>query len=214
MLMVGLRESASAVDPTVKRQGRSEFGMSTRIREYRKLRGMTLQFLAQKVGTTAQTIQRLETGNMTVSLDWLQRIAEVFGMPAAALLVSDNTASVPVIGELDGAGRVIAPATADPLTMLSLVVAMPDPIAVRVMATITTFDAGTVLICNKLEFDQDILLEARACLVGLTDGTTHFGLITCNSAGVSFNRLHGAAEQLAPKINWVAPVMMAIRYFD
>ena len=58
--------------------------MSTRIREFRKLRGMTLQYLAQKVGTTAQTIQRLETGNMTVSLDWLRRIADVYGVPAAA----------------------------------------------------------------------------------------------------------------------------------
>ena len=74
--------------------------MSTRIREFRKLRGMTLNYLAQKVGTTAQTIQRLETGNMTVSLDWLQRIADVFGLPAAALLVTDTTSSVPVLGDL------------------------------------------------------------------------------------------------------------------
>ena len=40
--------------------------MQTRIRELRKRRGMTLQQVADIVRTTPQTVQRLETANMTV----------------------------------------------------------------------------------------------------------------------------------------------------
>ncbi len=185
--------------------------MSTRIREFRKLRGMTLQFLAQRVGTTAQTIQRLETGNMTVSLDWLQRIADVFGMPAAALLVTDQTASVSVIGELDASSQVTAIAS-DAQTTLSLVVATPNPIAVRVSATVGSFEADTILICNKFDFDPDVLLEGRSCLVGLKAGEMLFGRVSSSAAGISLDE--GTSSRPTSDIAWVAPVTMAVRYFE
>lgn len=47
----------------------------TRIRELRKQRGMTLKELADMIGTTPQTVQRLETSGMTVSVEWLEKIA-------------------------------------------------------------------------------------------------------------------------------------------
>jgi len=46
------------------------------VRAYRKLRGLTLLQIAVLCGTTPQTIQRLETANMTMSLDWLQALAD------------------------------------------------------------------------------------------------------------------------------------------
>ena len=46
------------------------------VRAYPKLRGMTLLQIAGICGTTPQTIQRLETANMTMSLDWLQALAD------------------------------------------------------------------------------------------------------------------------------------------
>ncbi len=190
--------------------------MSTRIREFRKLRGMTLHYLAQKVGTTAQTIQRLETGNMTVSLDWLERIADVFGMPAAALLVSDATASVPVIGDLDAHGDVLLVEPGVPQKRLSMVVAAPNPIAVRVTAAVGPFDAGTVLICNKFEYDRDILLESRDCLIGTRSGVLYRRLTNSAGAGVIVDAGSGAGVPGADitDIEWVAPITMAVRYFD
>ena len=60
---------------------------ATRIRKIRKQQGLTLKQLAAALETTPQTIQRLESGNMTVSLKWLHDIARVLGVPAADLLV-------------------------------------------------------------------------------------------------------------------------------
>jgi len=60
---------------------------ATRIRIIRKQQQMTLKQLADAVGTTPQTAQRLETGNMTVSMEWLEKIARALGVTTADLLV-------------------------------------------------------------------------------------------------------------------------------
>lgn len=176
---------------------------------------MTLSYLAQKVGTTAQTIQRLETGNMTVSLDWLQRIAEVFGLPAAALLVTDATASVPILGDIDARGS-IAPSLDPNLDKtLSIVVASPSPIAARVVGNLDAFEPQTVLVANKIDFDPELLLEQRRCLLGLSSGQMLLRMVTTSNTGlVAALDAKGQPEEISTaEIGWVAPLTMAIRYF-
>ena len=198
--------------------------MSTRIREFRKLRGMTLHTLAKQVGTTAQTIQRLETGNMTVSLDWLVRIADVYGMPAAALLVSDTTASVPILGDLDAQGLVTPPPSGDPATALSLVIATPHPVAVHVSEPFRSrtseraYDAGSWLIGGKADIERDTSMEPRDCLVALADGRIFLqraavedGKIVYNPLGIS--KGPGFSDEGLADVTWIAPVLMAVRYF-
>jgi transcriptional regulator with XRE-family HTH domain len=60
---------------------------ATRIRVIRKQQGLTLKQIAYAIGTTPQTAQRLETGNMTVSMEWLEKIARALDVPIADLLV-------------------------------------------------------------------------------------------------------------------------------
>jgi len=190
--------------------------MSTRIREFRKLRGMTLQHLAQKVGTTAQTIQRLETGNMTVSLDWLHKIADAFGVPAAALIVSETTASVTVLGEVGGNGMIVAASPdAVPIT-LSLVIAAPRPIAVKVAGRIAGFEVGTMLIADRTDFDPDFLSDGRRCVVALKSGEMLFRRVTTSTAGTALAAPDGddnGEAIAAEEIDWIAPILMAIQYF-
>jgi transcriptional regulator with XRE-family HTH domain len=198
--------------------------MSTRIREFRKLRGMTLHALAKQVGTTAQTIQRLETGNMTVSLDWLMRIADVFGMPAAALLVSDTTASVPILGDLDATGLVTPPPAGDPATALSLVIAAPHPVAVHVAVGVQPhgsergYHAGCWLIGGKADLDVDSSMEPRDCLVATSDGRIVLQRASVEAGRVIHDRLGisigpGFSDTAPVEVSWIAPVLMAVRYF-
>src|SRR5919107_1501235 len=62
--------------------------MITRIREVRRARKMTLEDVAKacRPQTTPQTIGRLETGTRTVSVGWLNRIAEALGVEASDLV--------------------------------------------------------------------------------------------------------------------------------
>jgi transcriptional regulator with XRE-family HTH domain len=58
----------------------------TRIRELRKISGLTLKELADSMGTTPQTVQRLETDSMTVSMEWIFRFAQALRVQPSELL--------------------------------------------------------------------------------------------------------------------------------
>ena len=49
--------------------------MQNRIKELRKARGLTLQQLAEQVGSSNQQISQLETGRRRLNLDWLERLS-------------------------------------------------------------------------------------------------------------------------------------------
>lgn len=64
----------------------------THIRRIRQDRRLTLKDLATALKTTPQTVQRLETGGMTISAEWLYRIAKVLDVPVTDLLVPPTSA--------------------------------------------------------------------------------------------------------------------------
>src|SRR3954464_1103202 len=82
--------------------------MITRIREVRRARGMTLDEVARacQPATTPQTIGRLETGTRTVSVGWLNRIAQALGGDASDLVQGGDTVELKVAAILgpNGAG--------------------------------------------------------------------------------------------------------------
>lgn len=63
-------------------------GMENRIFELRKKHGLPLAQLAEKTGTTAQQIGRLEKGERKLTTDWMERLARVFDVLPEDLLDS------------------------------------------------------------------------------------------------------------------------------
>ncbi len=152
---------------------------------------------------------------MTVSLDWLRRIADVFGLPAAALLVTDATASVPILGDIDTLGSISPSADPHIAKALSIVVASPSPVAARVVGKLDEFKPDTVLVANKMDFDPELLLEQRRCLLALASGHMLLRTVTSSNTGLlAALGATGAPEEInSADIGWVAPLTMAIRYF-
>ena len=127
--------------------------MITRIREVRRARGMTLDDVAQacKPPTTPQTIGRLETGSRTVSIGWLNRIAEALGVEAADLVDGGggDKAELPVIAVLGVQGASAPRRTA-------VVVAprpKPSQVAITVLASNGDYRAGDEIWCDMVEPD-------------------------------------------------------------
>lgn len=56
------------------------------IRTERLRAGLTLDQLAEMIETSRQHLQRMETGNRNVSLDWLNKIAKALNVPIARLI--------------------------------------------------------------------------------------------------------------------------------
>ncbi len=85
--------------------------MITRIRDVRKAKGLTLEEVAARCDppTTAQTIGRLETGTRTVSVGWLNRIADALGVDAAQLVDGPDSSDMAVAAILGADGVANAP---------------------------------------------------------------------------------------------------------
>ena len=61
----------------------------TRLREFRIAKGLSTRELAKLLGTSGPTITRLETGKQTVSVEWLEKIGHILGVPPSAFLDDD-----------------------------------------------------------------------------------------------------------------------------
>lgn len=76
--------------------------MDNRLRELRHAAGLTLQQLAERVGTTAPTVSRLEKGDRELTVSWLRRFSEALGHRPAELLEESPQFSAPVVGYVGG----------------------------------------------------------------------------------------------------------------
>jgi transcriptional regulator with XRE-family HTH domain len=71
------------------------------IREHRLSRRWTVDELAEKSGVSRTTLNRIESGSFSTTLDTLAKLAEAFGLPLPALLSESAEADKPS-GAADG----------------------------------------------------------------------------------------------------------------
>ncbi len=189
--------------------------MQTRIRQMRKARGLTLQQLAQSTGTTAQTIQRLETGNMTVSTDWLEKLAKALDIYPGDLLDGGAPGDIPLLGTLEGNGASYSHgATFDEGATFRLTVPAIDPVAFCLGKTIGPYLKDSILVAER--FYGRSMSNALGCdgFAHLASGATLLRRIIRGS-GESFTLvpIRSEAETLYDQeLEWSARIVMKIEY--
>jgi len=188
--------------------------VQTRIRHYRKLRGLTLQQLADRVATTPQTISRLETGNMTVSMDWLERFAEVFDIHVADLIEGGGGREITLLGTLAGDGAVMSVVEGD-VARFVLDVPADRPVAVKLAVRVGRYEAGDLLIGNRLEGDDLAAAHGQDCLVP-GDENTFFLRRLARESGGAFTLMPldpGGDVRFGAQLDWAARIVMRVSYF-
>ncbi len=187
--------------------------MRTRIRELRKLRGLTLKQLAEQVGTTPQTIQRLETANMTVSTTWLERIASALRMEPAELLALSGARDVPFLGRI-GENGTLYRSGYDP-SSFALDIPAKDPLAARLDYATGDFQIGSILIAAKLPDTDASPINGANCLVALDATTVRLRRVFYTQSGeIIFASLNaGKSVEVNQNVEWIARIIMSIRYF-
>lgn len=188
--------------------------MQTRIRHYRKLRGLTLQQLAEQVATTPQTISRLETGNMTVSMDWLERFAAVFGVHVADLIEGGGGREIELLGTLAGDGAVLSGTDAH-TQRFALDVPADRPVAVRLSAKIGRYEAGDLVIGNRLEGPDLAGAHGQDCLVPGTSQAIYLRRLAREADG-TFTLVPlepGGDIRFGVALEWAARVVMRVSYY-
>lgn len=185
--------------------------MITCIREVRKAKGLTLQDVAERCSppTTPQTVGRLETGMRTVSVSWLNRIAEALGVDPSQLVTHPDRQDLPIVAVL-GAGGAQAPrasATAVPPTPIAGALAMP------VTASVGDYRAGDVLWLSRLSPDRFVHALNRDVLVPRPAGRFLFARLIAGED----DKLHllpptsGSRQLVVPTPSWIAVATTLVR---
>ena len=186
--------------------------MITRIREVRKARGLTLDEVAQRCDppTTPQTIGRLETGTRTVSLIWLNRIAQALGVEASDLVDSGEAKAELAVAALVGSGGAHAP------RRTAIVIAprpKPGQIALTVTSSVGDYRAGDEIWCDTLEPDDYALGLNRDVLLPRPAGRFLFGrLINRDQDKLQLLPLEpGGRQQVIANPPWIAVASKLVR---
>lgn len=188
--------------------------MITCIRDVRRARRLTLADVAARCvpPTTAQTIGRLETGTRTVSVGWLNRIAQALGVEAADLVTLPERADIPLAALLaaDGAhapkraGVVLAP------------VATPGLVALRVAAGVGDYRAGDEVWLDRVGPERFAAALNRDVLVPRPAGRFAFGRLIGRDPGkLQLLPLGAGGRQIVlADPPWAAVAVKLIRALD
>lgn len=185
--------------------------MLTRIRDVRKARGLTLEEVAARCvpPTTAQTIGRLEVGTRTVSVKWLNRIADALRVPAEQLVEmagQDNVAVAALVGA-DGAH-----APTQPLKLIAPV-ASGTMAGVRITSAIGDYRTGDELWCDRLAPDAFAGALNRDVLVPRPAGRFIFGRLIGRDGDMLqiLPPEAGSRQQVVKDPPWIAVATRLIR---
>jgi transcriptional regulator with XRE-family HTH domain len=185
--------------------------MINSIRAVRKAKRMTLEEVGARCDppTTAQTIGRLETGTRTLSLGWMNRIAQALGVEAKDLvrLPQEEELMVAALISADGAH---APVKAQPVPPLR---AEPGALALRFTGSIGDYRSGDLLLCRRIGPDDIGAMLNRDLLIPRPAGRFLFGRLLA----VEGDRLQllplaaGQRQQVLTLPNWAAVATRLIR---
>ena len=188
--------------------------MQNELRRLRLDRGMTLAEVAARARprTTAQTVGRLETGNRTLSVPWLMRLAPALGVDPAALVGGAplNT-ELPVVAVLnEDRVQPVARARSTRAPMPS-----GDMVALDIAQSVGDYRAGDRVWCRRVEPDRFASALNRDVLVARGGGRFSFGrLIAIDDGRLQLVPLRaGARQAVVNRPEWIAPVVTLIREY-
>lgn len=185
--------------------------MITAIREVRRAKKLTLAEVGERCvpPTTAQTIGRLETGTRTVSVGWLNRIADALGVDAADLVKLPERADLPIAAVLaaDGAHA--------PRHSGAVVPPRPEGghVAILVEAGLGDYRAGDEIWCDRIAPDAYGQALNRDVLVPRPAGRFLFGRLIGREDGklLILPLGAGARQQVIADPNWIARAIRLVR---
>jgi transcriptional regulator with XRE-family HTH domain len=186
--------------------------MFTRIREVRRARKMTLDDVARACSppTTPQTIGRLETGTRTVSIAWLNRIADALGVEASELVAGEPGQPDLKVAAIVGPGGAAAPKRSQIAVPPK---AGPNQAAILVSGGVGDYRSGDEIWCEILGPEDYARALNRDVLVPRPAGRFLFGrLINRDEDKLQLLPLEaGGRQQVIPNPAWLGLAVKLVR---
>jgi len=179
--------------------------MLNRIRSVRKAKNMTLTDVAARCSppTTAQTIGRLETGTRTLSIDWLNKIADALDVASAELVKLPDQKTIP-LAAIYGINGCNAPAKEEGIL---ITMNMNNGIGIRMSDSIGDYRKGDTLLCEQLRSHHFHMALNTDVLIPRPGGRFIFGRLI----GREDKKLHilpleaGSRQHIIKDPEWIHP---------
>jgi len=189
--------------------------MTNRIRQWRKRRKLTLEKLADRLGTSAGHLHKWETGKVAITVDRLREVANALGCGLLDLI--DGVVKVPVVGKV-GAGASVESIDDYPLGQGLRQVRCPtglDPrqtVAVEVEGdSMLPIGEGWLLFYTRNYDGVPVECLGQLCIVQLADDGARFvkRVKLGRKPGVFNLYSTNAREMEDVPLLWAAPVLDA-----
>ncbi len=188
--------------------------MRNHIRNVRKAKNMTLTDVAKHCSppTTAQTIGRLETGTRTLSLDWLERIADALSVNSSELIVLPDQKTIKLTA-VYGQNGAYAPKKPQEIVPPS---PSENMMVMRMNDSIGEYRCNDELWLERLSKEQFQQALNTDILVPRPEGRFIFGrLIGHENGKIQILPLGaGSRQQIINNPKWIGQVKQMIRHLS
>jgi transcriptional regulator with XRE-family HTH domain len=200
--------SENAYGPEVHQVG-------VRLRQFRKALGLTLHEVAASVGTTPQTVSRLEKGEMTLSVPWIFKFCRVLSIHPAALFSAEPQSALRIVGTLDET-NMLSYFPPERRQAVALDLAGDDLFAVRASSQVAAFKKGDVLLARPVAPSSSIDKDWGPSLVSVADEPPTLRRVVQSASGPwAILDLDSARSSLfTDRLAWLAPIVAVIRQFS
>ncbi|MCG2839772.1 helix-turn-helix transcriptional regulator [Sandaracinobacter sp. RS1-74] len=187
--------------------------MTSRLREIRKARGLTLADVAARCEppTTAVTIGRLETGTRQLTVPWIERLSRALDVEPRELIAQEGDSRVPVAAQLTAEG---AQSLSTPLALHPPAPA-PGAIGLVIRDSQGDYRAGDQLWLEQLPPPRFAEAVNTDILVPRSVGRFTFGRLVASEG----SKLHilpsrpGSRQTVVADAPWIARLSQLIRNF-
>jgi transcriptional regulator with XRE-family HTH domain len=186
--------------------------MNNRIRYWRKLRRLTLEKLADRLGTSAGHLHKWETGKVSITLDRLADVAHALEVGVVDLI--DGQQKVPVVGRVGPGAQVFAIAdrpegrrqVRSPLRQESA-----KTVALEVEGdAMLPIEEGWLLFYSRDYEGVPVECIGKLCVVQLANGASYVKRVKQGRRPAVFTLYSTNAREMEDQtLTWAAPVVEA-----
>lgn len=186
--------------------------MNNRIRHWRKQRRLTLEKLAERLGTSAGHLHKWETGKVSITLNRLADVARALEVGIVDLI--DGQQKVPVVGRVGAGAQVFA--TGDSPEGKRKVRSPPRQESAKTVALEVEGDAmlpieeGWLLFYSRDYEGVPVECIGKLCVVQLASGARYVKRVKQGRRPALFNLYSTNAREMEDQtLAWAAPVVEA-----
>lgn len=187
--------------------------LNNRIRHVRKSKGLTQAQLAHLVGSTAATISRLETTDMTLSTKWVERLGIALDiLPGDLLITPTHVIHIPTLGLFDGAG-ILQNQSALAHQPTSVKLLFEHTLGASLSVDIGPYRANDFVVARLVPYEQLSLFLGKDCFFRDPTGVTLLRkLIAVDDKVLTLEDLATQASLFHfDQFDWVAVLVFSIR---